>query len=189
MDHPDFKITSEKPISSLFVSRGITDFKEAMRFVTQLPYGRNKNKSDLRTVFSDNCGTCGTKHALLKQLADENDLKDLKLMIGIFRMNAQNTSAVKATLEKHKLAYIPEAHNYLRYREEIIDCMKENWSIADFKDDILEEIEITPEQITTYKVDYHKKCLEGWIQKQGNIPYSLDELWRIREQCIRDLSN
>jgi hypothetical protein len=103
-------------ISNKFLSHHIYTFDEATKFVRQLPYGRNNDKTDLTTIFYDNCGTCSTKHAILKQLANENNFNDLKLILGLFRMNAINTPKISETLKKSKLVYIPEAHNYLKYK-------------------------------------------------------------------------
>ncbi len=126
---------------------------------------------------------------LFKQLADENYFKELQLVMGIFKMNTLNTPAVKNTLKKYRLEYIPEAHNYLRYEGEIMDCSKTNWQISDFENDILEEIEILPDQITDYKVKYHKKFLEKWLLENELVPYNLEQFLKIREECIVDLSN
>lgn len=162
---------------------------EATKFVRQLAYRRNENKADLTTVFTDNCGTCSTKHALLKQLSDENNFTGLKLITGLFRMNASNTPKVSATLKKYKLDYIPEAHNYLKYLNQILDFTNENSKPADFENDLIEETEIRTDQITEFKINYHKQYLTNWLYKQSTLNLTLDELWKIREQCIADLSS
>ncbi|HET7819119.1 MAG TPA: hypothetical protein VFL70_07400, partial [Bacteroidia bacterium] len=74
---PDFYIQSNGIISKKFLGKNIFTFKKAAAFIQQLPYGRNLNKNNLASLFIDNCGTCSTKHALLKTLADENDFKKL----------------------------------------------------------------------------------------------------------------
>ncbi|WP_317899948.1 hypothetical protein [Aurantibacillus circumpalustris] len=183
----NFLIQNKGEISSKFLSLGISYFNKACEFVQELPYRRNKNKNDLLTLFTDNCGTCSTKHALLKRLAEENSVKDVKLILGIFAMNGENTPAVKRTLEKHKLKYIPEAHNYLRCKNEILDFTKVNWGAGNFEKDILQEVALSPEQITEYKISFHKKHLQAWLNQEHRITYSLDEIWEIREQCIKDL--
>jgi hypothetical protein len=45
-------------------------------------------------VFADGAATCGPKHAVLRQLAIENGIADLKLKLGVFRMSGENTPAV-----------------------------------------------------------------------------------------------
>jgi hypothetical protein len=187
-DLPDFKITSNGKISREFVNSNLTTFKESIAYIHALPYGRNSNKYDLTTVFSDQCGTCSTKHAVLKQLADENGFEGLHLVIGIFKMDEVFSGAIKDTLGKHKLKYIPEAHNYLKYKGKVFDFTKLGVDSGGPGDRIIEEIEIIPEQITDYKVAYHKKFLTEWLKNNPQIPYTLDELWNIKEQCIKDLA-
>ena len=50
----------------------------------------------------------------------------------------------------------------------------------------IEEIEIEPEQVNTFKVDYHKEYLHNWIN-ENEIKMDFDRIWEIREQCIKKL--
>jgi hypothetical protein len=185
---PDFKIVSAANISSAFKKNNIHSFAGAVEFIRDLPYKRNSDKNDLTTVFSDNCGTCSTKHAILKKLADENNFQGVELMLGVFRMNKINTPKVSETLLQNDLEYIPEAHNYLRFEDQVWDFTARSWISAGFLSDLLEEIVIEPEQITDFKVAYHKEYLNKWLSENAEISYSLHEIWQIKEQCIRDLS-
>lgn len=185
---PDFKIGPNGILSRACLSRDIRTFHQAVELVQGLAYGRNADKSDLMAVFTDNKGTCSTKHALLKRLAEENHCNRIRLMLGIFKMNAVNTPPVAHTLARHSLEYIPEAHNYLRYGTEIFDFTRKQASPADFKDDLLLEQEISPDEIGDGKIRIHRLFLADWLQENAGIPYSPDALWAIREQCIRDLS-
>lgn len=184
---PDFEIKPVGEISKAFLDSGIHSYHKAIQFVRELPYGRNPDKDNLKTVLIDCKGTCSTKHALLKTLADENGVRNLELKLGIFRMNAQNTPPVAATLEANKLPYIPEAHMYLKYENQIFDFTRRHSMPEDFEEDLISEQNLLPDQINQYKVDLHKKFLAGWIAEK-NIPFKLDEVWAIREQCIQDLS-
>jgi hypothetical protein len=184
----NFDIKPSGIISDCFLKHGITSFARATAFVRHLPYGRNKNKNDLTSLFTDNCGTCSTKHALLKLLADENKVPGLKLILGLFRMNRMNTPKISATLKLYHLEYIPEAHNYLKWENQILDFTNRNSKAEDFEGELIEEIEIQPYQITDFKITYHKQYLDGWLKEQTSINLSTDELWMIREQCIADLS-
>jgi len=184
----NFDIKSSGPISKLFLGRGITTFADACMFIRNLPYRRNENKNDLTTVFTDNWGTCSTKHALLRQLAIENNVNKVRLKLGVFKMTKKNTPPVGNTLDKYGLQYIPEAHNYLTIDQEIIDCTKQNSSKEDFIADLITEIEIEPDQITEFKVSYHQHFLKEWLVKNPTIKINFADLWIIREQCIADLS-
>lgn len=182
----DFNLHSEKTISKAFRKIGIQSFSGAMLFVKNLPYGRNSNKDDLTLVISENKGTCSSKHALLKSLAEENGKQEVRLMLGMFRMNENNTPKVKSTLQKFKLDYIPEAHNYLKINGKICDCTSRNSSKLDFIDDLILEIEIQANQISGFKVEFHKNYLQEWVKSKT---FSLEQIWDIREQCILDLSS
>lgn len=181
----DFQIQSTAVVSKEFKRQGIVSFAEALVFVKTVSYGRNINKSNPLCIFEDNKGTCSTKHALLKELANENGYSQLKLMLGLFKMNAINTPSVKKVLDKYDLAYIPEAHNYLKYNDTIIDCTTTKQ--LNFQPFLLEETEIKTNQITEHKVAYHKQYLFNWL-KNNSLPYSEQEIWQIREACIAALS-
>jgi hypothetical protein len=186
MNGPDFTITSDEIISTAFLDRNIYTFSEAAEFVKHLPYGRNTDKTNLLTVFSDNCGTCSTKHALLKTLAGENNFNEFDLVIGLFKMNATNTPRVAATLKSNGLDYIPEAHCYLKSGNQISDFTGPRFHPSKYVNDLLEEKIISPGQITDFKVAYQKNYFEGWIV-ENQIDLTIEKLWAIREQCIRDL--
>jgi hypothetical protein len=183
---PGFDIKPAGPISNEFLARNIHTFQHAANFVQQLPYGRNTDKTNLKAVFTDNCGTCSTKHALLKTLADENNFDGFELVIGLFKMNATNTPRVANTLKTNGLEYIPEAHCYLKSGQEISDFTGPGFHPSNYANDLLEEKIISPDQITAFKVAYQKNYLESWITK-NKINITMENLWTIREQCIVDL--
>jgi hypothetical protein len=184
----NFDIKSSSTISQNFTSRQVNTFVDACNYIRQLPYKRNSNKADLSSVFVDQYGTCSTKHALLRQLAVENKEDKIKLILGVFKMSKLNTPQIGATLDMYGLTYILEAHNYLSFGNEIIDCTKTSFSVDNFVADLVAEIEIEPNQITDYKVNYHKQILQKWLSENSQINLSFNELWTIREQCIEDLS-
>lgn len=188
MESFNFKINSTAEISQLFLKNDCFNFHSASEFIINLPYRRNLNKDNLATIFIDECGTCSTKHAILKLLAEENNQSDFKLILGIFRMNGNNTPKIKSVLGTYNLDYILEAHNYLKFKNQILDFTKKNSSEIDFIDDLLEETEIQPYQINQFKIGFHKNYLKNWLLQNPEIPYSLDELWKIRELCIQALS-
>jgi len=184
---PKFPITSTKTVSTRFKNLGIDSFEAACDYICRLPYGRNANKLDPTTVFTDGRGTCSTKHALLKLLADENGRPDIKLYTGIFRMQQNNTPQIGVVLNKYNMAYMPEAHCYLKYNNGVYDFTSPAALAKSFLRDLVEEIEITPQQITDHKIAYHQKYLNRWLA-ETDIPYTFQEVWIIREECIAQLS-
>jgi hypothetical protein len=185
---PDFSLYANAPSSAALRNRGIQTFAEACVFVQQLPYARNTDKTNPLCVLDENCGTCSTKHALLKTLADENGHPEIELVLGIFKMNAHNTPAVADTLKQYQLHEMPEAHNYLRFNGTRYDFTKPGFLPGRWEPDLLEEITITPQQITTFKVNHHRAFLERWLQEHPEIDYDINEFWFIREVCITALS-
>jgi len=183
----DFNITSNQDVSTLFTERELFTFSDAALYIKSLPYKRNSNKNDIACVLKDSYGTCSTKHALLHQLAIENMQGDFKLMMGIYKMGIKNTPRIASVLAEYELDYIPEAHNYLKYHNLILDFTNKKSSPRDFMEDLLEEREITPLQITEFKANYHKSYISRWL-KEEDIPYSVKQLWDIREKCIKTLS-
>jgi hypothetical protein len=188
MPLPDCILQDRGKVSRAFLAKGVTTFADACHYVKSIPYGRNENKEDTFCVFDDNCGTCGTKHALLKRLADENDLEGFVLVTGIYRMDNSNTPGIGSVLQDHQLEYIPEAHNYFKAGDESFDFTFPYAKTLGFECEVLEETVIQPHQITDYKVGLHKNFMSRWLLANKNINLSLGKLWEIRELCIANLS-
>jgi len=166
----------------------LENFVDLIEKVKNTPYGRNANRYDFSLVIKENKGTCSSKHAFLKDFADKNSISNVKLFIGIFKMDEVNTSKIFPLLSENKISFIPEAHCYLKINGIPVDATTSESFYEKIKNDILEEIEIQPEQVSDFKVDYHKKYLQNWI-KETNQTQTFDEIWHIREQCIEKLSN
>jgi hypothetical protein len=58
---------------------------------------------------------------------------------------------------------------------------------AEIKPRLLKEQEIEYNEITHYKVQIHRDFLRKWVRTQQELNYTVDEIWKIREQCILDL--
>ena len=163
------------------------NFDELINKVKNIPYGRNTNRYDFSLVLSENKGTCSSKHALLKDFADKNEIENVKLFIGIFKMNEVNTPKLGDLLSKNNIKYIPEAHCYLKINQIPVDATTSDSFYDKIKQDIMEEIEILPNQVSDFKVAYHMAFLKKWI-KETNQNNTFEEIWKIREQCISKLS-
>ena len=142
------------------------------------------DKENINVIIEENGGTCSTKHAYLKRISEEFSMENVQLMLGIFMMNAKNTPKIKSVLEKYNLLEMPEAHNYLRVEGKILDCTRKNSSENDFINELAEEIEINPNQITDFKVQYHQEFLKKYLLQHSEIQYPLEKFWKIREECI-----
>lgn len=160
---------------------------DSLDFIQKLPYGRNSNRFDPSLVILEMKGTCSSKHAALKMLAEENDIRNVKLILCLYKMSALNTKGVGSILEKYHLEYLPEAHCYLSINGLKQDFTNINSDLAHIENDILEETEIEAQQVGEFKVEYHKAFIKKWLQL-NRVEYSFTEVWNIREQCIAALS-
>lgn len=162
------------------------EFQELINTVRQIPYGRNSNRYDFSLVLSENRGTCSSKHAFLKDFADKNQISNVKLIVGIYKMTEKNTN-IGNILSQNNIDYIPEAHCYLKINGNVVDVTSMNSDFNKIKNDILDEIEIQPNQVIDYKINYHQNFIKNWLT-QIHSNYSFEEIWKIREECISELS-
>ncbi|MEM6717829.1 MAG: hypothetical protein AAF611_00805 [Bacteroidota bacterium] len=183
----NFPLPQNGSLSKLLLDKGISDFKSALTYVHQLPYGRTSDRSEYRLIIPEQKGTCATKHAFVKQLALESQQESVQLFLGIYQMNEANTRGVRKVLDKYKINYIPEAHTYLKIDGNVIDITRASSNKTPFLESLLIEEEILPHQIATYKVNWHQDFLKQWIAEE-QLSYSFEEIWCIREKCIVALS-
>lgn len=183
----DDTLLSTDALTLLARSNGINTWNELKTFIRQLPYGRNKNRIDPGLVLSEKKGTCSSKHALLKRLADLNNIPEVKLFIGIYRMNEINTPGIGTVLTAHSVDFIPEAHCYLKISGKRADLTAAASDFKKIEKELIREIEIQPVQVAEFKVDYHKKFIKKWL-KEMNPGFSFDQIWQLRGQCITNLT-
>lgn len=179
-------LSSKDVLSTLVQAKSIENWSELIDFVKHIPYGRNSNREDLALVLKENKGTCSSKHAFLKRIADLNGFTNVKLILGIYRMDDSNTPKIGDVISKSGLEYIPEAHCYLKLNKLYVDITNSNSNIDRLRNDILEEIEIEAEQVNNFKVEYHKNYLRKWIENE-HIGMEFSKIWAIREACIKKL--
>jgi hypothetical protein len=179
------KLTSKGPLTVLLTSYNISTWDQLTGFVKNIPYGRNTNRTDLSLVLVENKGTCSSKHALLKGISDENNIHT-KLIVGLYKMTETNTPLIGKVLSNYNMAFIPEAHCYLIIKGVRLDYTSNSASFSKIEKALIEEIEIQSNQVAEYKIELHKTYLKKWI-KQNEISSSLDEIWKIREDCIQNI--
>jgi hypothetical protein len=185
--YKEMKLSSKDDMTQQIIAEGISNWDELTKFVQALPYGRNANRADLSLVLKEKQGTCSSKHAFLKKVAELNHIPDVKLIIGLYRMNNKNTPKIGTELIDNNLEYVPEAHCYLKLNNQRIDFTSLSSDINNLIGDVIEEQEISPEQVNEYKVQYHQAFVREWITRE-QIPFTFEEVWKVREQCIANLS-
>jgi len=90
-------------------------------------------------------------------------------------MDKNNTPKIGIVLIDNAIDFIPEAHCYLKIdgkRNDFTTCQSDSKKL---KKDIIEELEIQPEQVARLKVEYHKDYLKKWILN-NNSEKRFDEI-------------
>ena len=185
--HQELILRSNDEHTQIAVSKGVTSWESLLKYIRALPYGRVTDRSNISMVLTEGRGSCSSKHALLKELADLNGIPDVELVLCLYKMNKRNTPGIKDALDQISIDYIPEAHTYLRIKNRPYDFTSPDSNFSRIANDILEELTIVPSQVSEFKVTYHQEFIRKWIVEH-NVPYDFATLWEAREQCIKNLS-
>lgn len=169
------------------IESGCVTWEDLVRSVRNFKYGRGENRGDFDSVWYRREGTCSTKHGFLFRIAERNELNNVQLMVGIYLMTEQNTPKVAEVLKEFGLHGIPEAHCYLKVGTEYLDATSNSSTYEALADDVAVEKSVVPEFLIAEKIDFHKEYLTDWLNTQ-ELPFTLNELWNIREKCIAALS-
>lgn len=181
------KLLSKDPLTKLINHIGICTWEDLLDYVKALPYGRNSNRTDFQLVITEKRGTCSSKHAMLKHVADVNTIPTVKLILGMYKMNGINTPNIGKVLVENGLDYIPEAHCYLKINGKRVDITTAQSDFERLEKDLIQELEIQPEQVAEFKIEYHKDFLKKWnLENKLNLHFK--EIWKIRETCIANLT-
>ncbi len=183
---PDAPLAGRGPDSAAFRRMGCTSYRTAARYVHELPYGRNSDRADYRLVLTEERGTCSTKHALLAAVAREQNLP-VSLTVGIYDMAEANTPGVGRVLRAHGLESVPEAHCYLTTSGHRIDLTRSGVNPRTAIARLHGEWTLDPEQIGAHKIELHHLALQEWLRERPELSLTFEELWSVREACIRAL--
>ncbi len=181
---PDLALTGDGPRARSFLALGIGSLHGAFDHVRRLPYAGNSSRTDPGIVLSEGRGTCCTKHALLAELGSELGLPELALVQCMFRMDDRTVPGIGAVLERFDLDWIPESHDFLRWRGEAIDVSSIRLG-SEYLEHVLEERVVAPSSIVHEKVADHRQYVDEWRRTSPDAR-GIDEatFWRAREACV-----
>lgn len=182
-------LTSSKKYTKLALARNLNTWEELTEYIKSLPYGSIPDRTDFSQVFTYNKGTCSSKHALLKLIAEENGFTGIEIWMCVFKMNKIDTPKIGKILDGYKLEYIPEAHCYLRENGIPKDYTGGGLSYDRKKEKglILEDFKIKAYDAGLMKAEFQKKYLISWV-KNNKFPFSAEKIILIRKECINALS-
>lgn len=181
------ELISNDELTLDIIESGCVTWEDLVRSVRNFKYSRSENRGDFTSVWYRRVGTCSTKHGFLYQVARQNNFEAVQLIVGIYLMTGSNTPKVKPVLEKYQLDGIPEAHCYLKVGEEYLDATSNYSSFESIAEDVMNERVVESEFLIADKIQHHKKFMKSW-RTLVSAPYSDEELWKIREECIAALS-
>lgn len=189
----DFTLQDVGELSKLSLKQGLTTFRRLCDYLLHLPYRRPFSQTDGTSVgktpiavFEEGCGTCSSKHSVLKAIAEEHGRDDVELMLVFFLMSNSNTTKIGDAIRQGPLTAIPEAHNYIRWGEEAIDITKPGLHVLNLQTELLEERVISLGELS-HKRDLHRDWLNNWLQAK-HPRVSLESAWLQREACIAALA-
>lgn len=182
----DFIIQPLGPLSQLSLKLGLRSFQKVCDHLLHLPYRRPSGKTQ-SSVLTEGCGTCSSKHGVLKAIADEHERGDLELVLCLFRMTASNTPKISEVLANGTLSWIPEAHTYINWDGEKIDITKPGLHISNLKSVVLEERVISLKELSL-KLKIHQAWMKDWLYTHHS-DVSFKAAWQQREACIAALAD
>ncbi|PWJ34140.1 hypothetical protein [Sediminitomix flava] len=182
----NFKISPRGQLSELLLKNGITDFHEAIACVKQMPYGILSEKQELADLLTEKKGNCSAKHAFLTELAKEQGYENkVFLVLGFYKMNAENTPEVKKYIEKSGLDYLPEAHCYLFSEGKRYDFTGGGMSFEKIADTLMYERAFPHDKAVKWKDLYHQDFVKQWLKNaELGADWDFDKIWALREECL-----
>lgn len=172
-------------LTGSIIYKGITSFEELVAAVHTMPYVRTKTKT-LAAPWLEQQGTCSSKHAFLRHVAELNDLPAVELILCMFKLSPVTHPAVATVFLDISLQYIPEAHCYLTIEGIPTDITFPGQSLLLDEEVILERKVVSADYIMKSKVAYHKAFIDRWLTTQA-FSTTVAEVWEYRERCIAAL--
>lgn len=201
----DFDVSEIGEISQLSLKLDLNTFREVCDHLLHLPYRRPSSSVEpqaqnavsrsirktsgvsLAAVLLEGCGTCSSKHGVLKAIAEEQGHAEIELVLCLFQMTSSNTPGIAEVLEGGPLSSIPELHTYIQWGDEKIDVTKPGFHISSMRSVIEKEKTISLSALAS-KTSIHQVWMKTWLQ--ANRPdVSLEAAWLQREKCIAALSD
>lgn len=169
-----FEILSERKVSSFFKERGINYFKSAVAFI----------QSDLESLDdclklvvedSNNSMTTVAKfHSVLAQLAVENNISEVELVVGIFIVNAISFPELADYFSSKSYANLALSTCYFVIDGERIDFYKGNDFLNKISKRFVREQRVDPHQAKEWKEKIYEDYIGKWLKRNSEITETLE---------------
>ena len=182
---PDFPITRPGRLSDHFREQQMTTFYEVVKYLESLPYDRLNDPRNYASVLTRGRGTFTARHAILVQLANEQQIAHLTLALCVYDLAGRQWTEVGSVLRRHGLDSLPEVCGCIRHEQGFYSL--EETTMA--KQGIVSAVEIAPLQIGNFKRRYHSNYLANWIALENmGSTWSVAALWAVRNECLEALA-
>ncbi len=116
---------SSGPRGCEFLRIGVPTFRDACKWVLDLPYGASGTGRQTEILFDERGWTCQSKHDLIAALAQEIEVPVFKY-VGAYRLDDSIIEGASVVLARHALPYVPEIHCVLQYANSFVDLTAGN---------------------------------------------------------------
>ena len=187
---PNIRIQSKGVVSEKFLNLGITTLWEACYWLKDLPYGSNSTNENSLILFTENCGTCTTKHGVIARLAQEIEL-ELYKNLGFYRLNDEIVTGINEIIQPYGLDFIPQIHCFLEYGSSRFDltagnCNGKNKIIEDYDFVVRVNPDLSNEEYQNYYISYLHKYFDFAIEPKL-AELGVDKILQLLEDCDRQV--
>ena len=159
-------------IGKQFAQQNIHDLYAAINYIHNLKYQPPSEPFNWNLVIPEQRGTCSTRHALLVVLAQENHIP-FTLGQAIYNLTPEKFPIIRSLLEKYKLPFILESHNFIIFKDYFLDSTFPGNAALLCKHDVESVKPIDCGELLHEKTVLYPQFLKQWLKQYGNM--TLDE--------------
>lgn len=170
----EFEILSNEKVSTFLKENNVHFFQSAIAF-----FKSNLNALDecLKLVVEDSDNTMTTVakfHAVLAQLAVENDISEVELVVGIFIVNATSFPELTDYFSSKSYDNVALSTCYFVIDGERIDFLKGNNFLDKISKRFVREQRVDPHQAKEWREKIYEDYIGKWLKRNSAITETLE---------------
>ena len=185
----NFEILSNKPISTYLKSKNIHDFKSTVTFLKSTPSELNLTQDFVVKDLEETMSTSSKIHAVLADLAVENDINEVELMMGIFLVDQTTFPELENYFADKPYSSIALTTSYLKVNDKRIDFSTEKPIIERISSKIIREQRMDPHQSKEWKEKIYEDYIQKWLKRNPYISHPINEILREEKRLIELISS
>ena len=170
----EFEILSNEKVSTFLKEHNVNFFQSAIAF-----FKSNLKALDdcLKLIVEDSNNSMTTVakfHAVLAQLAVENDISEVELVVGIFIVNATSFPKLADYFSSKSYANLALSTCYFVIDGERIDFFKGNNFLNKISKRFVREQRVDPHQAKEWKEKIYEDYIGKWLKRNSEITETLE---------------